>query len=357
MLVENRGIRDIAGFFSTKEGKTFIKGVKTNIFTVVERSKIQQLLKEQNFSMTDAVDANQAAQVGKLLGVDAIITGSVDYSFTDTPEEFKSKKKNGSVKINYKLTRSVAVSAKMKIISVATGEILGNSDKEYKNSDAKMDEERSGIKSVEALVDECLKPMAGELVTYFSPQFILNKYKLQKIKVKEFKKQAEEAGDFFEKGDLNRAYPVYKAVADADPYNASALYNLGLIYDMVGDFEQSYACLKNAYELEPKEEDYQKAFQRTEKNLEFSKVLTSMGIVPEKYDFKIDETALAAKVMIKGDKSDRIEVFSEPKAGSSVVAKIPGDSEFVVLEKNGGWVKLKLLGGKEGWVQKDKVKE
>ncbi len=356
LLLETRGIQDIAGFFSKKEGKTFMKGVKTNIFQLVERSRIQQILKEQNFSMSDNIDASQAAQAGKLLGVEAIVTGAVEYTSTDLDDKWTSTSKKGNKTTHITTTRSVVVDVKMKIISVATGEILGNFDKQFKNEDKKTDEERSGLKSSELLTDECLKAMAPVFAAYFVPTFTYTKFAFKKIKVKDFKKQWEEAEDFLDKGDINRAFPFLKAIADADPYNAEASYNLGLIYEMVGDYEKSHELLKNAYDLNTKEDDYAKAFQRAEKNLEFGKALASMGIQFEKYEFKEDAGVLAQKVKTKGGKSDRYEAYAEAKTGSASVAKIPGDTEFEVLSSEGEWFKLKLLGGKEGWVHKSNVK-
>lgn len=46
-------------------------------YRVIERNAIQKVLAEQNFSNSDRVDASSAAKIGKILGVDAIITGDI----------------------------------------------------------------------------------------------------------------------------------------------------------------------------------------------------------------------------------------------------------------------------------------
>ena len=46
-------------------------------YSVIERRAIDQVLKEQNFSNSSRVDAKTAVAIGRLLGVQAIITGSV----------------------------------------------------------------------------------------------------------------------------------------------------------------------------------------------------------------------------------------------------------------------------------------
>src|SRR5271157_4608517 len=53
---------------------------------VVERSRIDRVMKEQEFSQSGAVDADYAARIGKLLAVDAVIIGTI--RVTDTGIEF-----------------------------------------------------------------------------------------------------------------------------------------------------------------------------------------------------------------------------------------------------------------------------
>lgn len=49
----------------------------TNLFTIIERSRVDQLLLEQNMVISGAIDPSAAVQLGKLLGVEMIITGSI----------------------------------------------------------------------------------------------------------------------------------------------------------------------------------------------------------------------------------------------------------------------------------------
>jgi curli biogenesis system outer membrane secretion channel CsgG len=46
-------------------------------YSVIERNALDKILKEQNFSNSDRADANSAAKIGAVLGVDAIIIGSI----------------------------------------------------------------------------------------------------------------------------------------------------------------------------------------------------------------------------------------------------------------------------------------
>ena len=51
--------------------------VNDGTYRVIERNALDKILKEQNFSNSDRADANTAAKIGRILGLDAIITGDI----------------------------------------------------------------------------------------------------------------------------------------------------------------------------------------------------------------------------------------------------------------------------------------
>ena len=53
---------------------------------IIERSRLDEVLKEQNLSLSGAVDAGTAARIGKLLSVDAVVIGTI--RVTDARTEF-----------------------------------------------------------------------------------------------------------------------------------------------------------------------------------------------------------------------------------------------------------------------------
>jgi curli biogenesis system outer membrane secretion channel CsgG len=53
------------------------KLVKGGTYRVIERKAIQTIMSEQNLSNSDRFDPNTAAKIGKLIGADAIIMGSI----------------------------------------------------------------------------------------------------------------------------------------------------------------------------------------------------------------------------------------------------------------------------------------
>ncbi|MBI3406029.1 MAG: curli production assembly protein CsgG [Acidobacteria bacterium] len=51
--------------------------VKDGTYSVIERKMLDKILAEQNFSTSDRANPNSAAKIGKILGLDAMIVGSI----------------------------------------------------------------------------------------------------------------------------------------------------------------------------------------------------------------------------------------------------------------------------------------
>lgn len=51
--------------------------VKDGTFSIIERKALDKIMAEQNFSNSQRADPSSAAKIGKLLGVDAIVVGSI----------------------------------------------------------------------------------------------------------------------------------------------------------------------------------------------------------------------------------------------------------------------------------------
>jgi hypothetical protein len=61
--------------------------VRDSTYSVIERKALAKILAEQNFSNSDRADATSAAKIGKLLGVDAIIIGSITQFGGETKQQ------------------------------------------------------------------------------------------------------------------------------------------------------------------------------------------------------------------------------------------------------------------------------
>jgi hypothetical protein len=92
--------------------------VNTNRFRVFERTKLEAILQEQDFQVSSGrVDPSTAVKIGKMIGVDSIVTGSI------TSIVFS---KSGGITLGpINLKKSVAtVTIMVRAINVTTGEII-----------------------------------------------------------------------------------------------------------------------------------------------------------------------------------------------------------------------------------------
>ena len=113
-----RGISDLLVQKLVQDGK----------YSVIERNALDKILTEQNFSNSDRADSTTAAKIGKILGVDAIIIGSItqfgrDDKHTNVGGGGYGLGKFGLGGVGKSEAKAVvAVSARM--VNTTTGEIL-----------------------------------------------------------------------------------------------------------------------------------------------------------------------------------------------------------------------------------------
>ena len=355
LLDKHRGAAD--------KDKIYMKDVRTNIFEIVERNQLDKILKEQNIQISGFIDDEKAVEIGKLLGIDAIILGSLSYNYKDERKSSSYKnKKTGKTTTYYNLYRTLNAESRMKIISVETAQILGTISPKTTVKDSKTSTKgwpsSSSLKPVEELADESFRQLAKTMVNYFSPYFSYHSFTLRKIKVREYKKRAKEANKYMQRGEINSAFKLYKAIYDEDNYNAKVAYNLGVIYEVVGDFDNAYEFYSTAYQLDESNKIYFKAYKRAEKDKELIKELSAIGINIGKYEFlEGGSDVLAEKIITRGSKSKRVFAYEKPDRNSKIIAKVPGHTSFKIINKKGDWYFVKLLGGKKGYFHKYDVKE
>lgn len=106
--------------------------VRDGSYSVIERKALDKILAEQNFSNSDRANPASAAKIGKLLGVDAIVEGSI----TEFGNETKNRNIGGGGGnwhgfgvggFGHSNTKAnVAITAR--VINIDTGEILAVAD-------------------------------------------------------------------------------------------------------------------------------------------------------------------------------------------------------------------------------------
>ncbi len=105
--------------------------VTTGVYSVIERKALSKIMAEQNFSNSDRADPTTAAKLGRLLGVDTIIIGSITQFGRDDKATNVGGGAIGGITRRYgiggvsKRESKAVVGISARMVSVNTGEILG----------------------------------------------------------------------------------------------------------------------------------------------------------------------------------------------------------------------------------------
>ena len=360
MLKSDRGITDVRqGFFSgSREGVSLQEGAYTNIFDIIERGRLAQILSEQSLANSGLIDPNQAVQIGQIAGVQAIVVGEISYTHKTEDGKVEQRTKQGTRYVPARFRR-VETTIKYKVIDVQTGRILGSDERRAAVEDRKYDQEINNIFDVRSGVESCIVTLSYSAANYLTPHFELGEFEFQKVKEKNVKDKADEAAKLAEDLEVDKAYLVFNSLREIDSYNHKLLYNMGILNEVVGNAHEAKEFYGMALQLNPKEGDYQKALDRIEKSVIFQDVLARIGVEIQTHSFDFSEAqqaaALAETIELKGKDSERVPVYKSP-AMSEVVARVPGGTSFVVLASDKGCYKIKLLGNAEGYVSAADVK-
>lgn len=99
-------------------------------YTVIERNALDKVLSEQNFSNSDRADSTTAAKIGRILGVDAVILGSITQFGRDDKNTTVGGSAIGSLTGKFgiggvqKRNSKAVVGVTARMVDTSTGEIL-----------------------------------------------------------------------------------------------------------------------------------------------------------------------------------------------------------------------------------------
>jgi tetratricopeptide (TPR) repeat protein len=368
LFEKQRGIQDIktGGMFGVgshmQEGKTLQQGAFTDVFALIERSRLAQVLQEQRLGQAGVLDEAQAAQVGKVLGVDAIVVGTVSFSVTDQQvreEHTYTQNKHQYTRTVSCVNREGLMKARIRIVSAQSGQVLGSVDRPLPVKSKHCDDEQGGLPTEQSVAEESGRALADAVANYLAPHFELREFELEKIHNKQFEVMGERAAELAEALRVDEAYAIYKSIHDQDPYSPEVMINLAILNEVVGNWSQAKGFYENAFQLK-KEDDSKRGLDRMTKNLSFGDALAQLGVVIQEHTFAAGAEdvarATANVVEIRGGGEDRIPIRAQANDQGAVVVSVPGGVTFQLVREEGNWFRIKLLDGKEGYVQKDKAK-
>lgn len=359
-----RGIEDKRTLFASKEGRTLQEGARCNIYTIIEQTQLESLLQLHAEALSGIRDPEAfAIQVGKLANAQMVIMGSIIYSTSDV------RKKESAILFSKEqvdvLERSVTVMVNANIVDTETGKIIvGKTISQNCKTSRRIDGSGKPLDTAvgdlfrkgscannlfgpQEIAQELLKECSAELASYIAPTFEAVKFPIEKVEVaKEIRDKEEEARKNLEEGDVDDAYPFYNSLLVDNPYTPELHYNLGVLNEVVGNFEAAGRFYQAALQLKRKEDRYQEAADRISGIMKYPAVWETMPEYVWMQDIPVEF------VELKND----CQIRMEPENGSEVIASVPKGVTLELLARDGSWCRVKLIDGKEGFVSNDDVK-
>ncbi|MBC8462163.1 MAG: SH3 domain-containing protein [Deltaproteobacteria bacterium] len=345
-------------------------------FNLISRSHLDKVLKEQALHMTGAINPKTASKVGRILGAEAVITGSVNAY--DSEDQV----------VGYNINRTVFVSFTAQFINVQTGEIITSIREEKKKTATK--NVSGGGKSTgsllgdlaviavqaaieigfgpkEQMLDQAAQIVAANFVKKITPRVETAMVFLEvrdeetgMLGVRQTPEQKAlndmiKAGcDYGKAGLWEKAISIWEDALKKKPTCAAIHFNLGVAYEMKGNLTKSREMYEKAANLKP-DPKYIKAVAKIEQLItekeKFERCAKKGGRKPI---FKsppppaVQEGELSVKV-------SHANVRQEPSTKSRVVATLTQGTIIEKLEKSGNWIKIKLANGTIGWIYKTLV--
>jgi len=240
-------------------------------YQVVERARIQSVMKEHAFNLTGAVDPATVRELGGLLGVDAIITGEIlSYDVQTTKRTEKVERKEGTgqyeevertnpfTKKKYKVKEEImktvlvdedrfdktgTVSINFRMIDIASGQVVvskthtQNYQKTLKKNTVGDDE----------ILAELLSGVVSAFVSDISPHYITVSKRLLTTKA-----DPKGLGQAYAKqGEWLRAVEIWERSAAQAGSDAALWHNLCIGYEALGQIEKAEQAYNKALQIEP----------------------------------------------------------------------------------------------------------
>jgi curli biogenesis system outer membrane secretion channel CsgG len=252
---------------------------KTGYFNMFERQEMERILDERDFAVSGLVDDATAAEMGRILGVEALILGEVtSYSADDkqgteqvrrqvwTGEYEKDEEGNvvyeeGLFGTKFKkkiyreqfvdepyVVRSATVAINFRVVDVKTGHLLA-----IKSQSSSYNEKATGTDEIGKLPDKhyILENLSREVVE----TFVRHIAPYYTTITKEFEKgtgASKQAIKMAQSGLWDEAREVFEREAQARPTSAN-YYNLGVCYEALGMYHEAEEQYKNAVSSKAKD--------------------------------------------------------------------------------------------------------
>jgi curli biogenesis system outer membrane secretion channel CsgG len=251
--------------------------VNSQFYDIIERDKIQQVLAEQKLGMSGVVDDATAAEVGKLLGVDAMIFGEVTtcrvepdergsekveaqegtgrYEMVDEKNIFTGKTKKVKKEImktvlvdKYYRIRRGTVAVNFRVVGIQDGRLLAaRSDSKSYNSGKVYDQNSNTLPPEGQILSDLSNALSTEFVRMIAPFTIA-----ESREIESGKGDIDTGKKYAQAGLWDEAIEAFRRATVVMPQESAGFYDLGVAYEVRGDLDLAEAAYKKAVGINPK---------------------------------------------------------------------------------------------------------
>lgn len=244
---------------------------ESKFFRLVERERVLQILEEHKLAMAGVVDAATAKEVGRLLGVDALIFGEVT-AYSLEPDQVGTEKverkvgtgqyrtvRRGNKEVREEIMKTVlvdqeyrirrgAVGVTFRMVKVETGELLAVKSNTKSYDSGKVVAGRGTLKPREQILKDLLSGVVEEFARQIAPYVVVERRPIEKGKG-----MMTVGRKYAQRGLWAEARDAFAQAVAGQPRDAAAHYNLGLALEVLSDWDKAEAEYQRAIRLQAKD--------------------------------------------------------------------------------------------------------
>lgn len=340
--------------YNTIKGRSFAELAKPRIYEVIERTRMEELVREQSLSLTGMMDVATAVRLGGIMGVDAVMIGDVSVATQDSHEdreETYTEDKQEKTRLVRYYKRELSGKINARLVRTSNGQVIHTFAQSATRKD--VTKNRTELKSVEQLSATALQEAGLELYTSFYPA--PHSYEVELVGGKEFRA----FNDLLEKVEYDKARALALIQAEKNAYSPEWAYNLGITCLLFGRPDLATAPLEKALQLKPDKREFKNARDRAVACVAAELELRKAGYLYETREFDdqlIEQVRAQADRRVAQIKSKGVQALAEGRAGAAVVAELPKGIAVEVLQESKDYVQIRLIDGKEVWVARKQLK-
>lgn len=230
-------------------------------FTMVSRSDLDQVIREQKLQNSGLVNTKDIVEVGELIGAQAIISGNVarpslnDTHFYENRIGCRDKKCKETYRYRVRCTkRIISLSAEIKMVDVSRGDIIYADDMSRSSSYKHCRDDSRALPSKESVVQNLARSIANSFTYKLTPHYryfsveLLDKPDLDYTDAQE--DLLKHALAYIEHKRYDKAQTLLSELVESTGQESYvAFYNLGVVKETQGDYEKAKRYYQRAESL------------------------------------------------------------------------------------------------------------